>query len=576
MSAPCTRYAAGSTAVNPPAFYSSDGVLSVDLAYNTEQDAEGRTLYCFTTPDGTESPTLHIRPGDHLVVNVKNNLPAPTSASAMRMSTNADTVCGATTMDSSSVNIHYHGTNTSPTCHQDEVIHTLINSGETFTYNVAFPRNEPPGLYWYHPHVHGQSESAVQGGASGAIIIDGVENVQPAVQGLPQRVLMIRDQIVPGEPPPMGRVPSWDLTLNYVPISYPAEVPAVIEMKPQAKEFWRVANASADTILDLQVLYNEMPQVLQLVAVDGVPVGSQDGTGRGTLIPVTDFRLPPASRVEFILTGPARYVKSAKFLTQAVDTGPDGDNDPRRTLANIVVTNKPVIAAQPAIQESSVQQPSTPAHQRFKGLANARVTARRKLYFSENNPDSQFFITVAGQKPTLFSPDNPPAITTTQGSVEEWTIENRTLENHEFHLHQVHFMVMSQNNFQLNGSQPVQAIQGQLVDMIEVPFWDGNPAHAYPNVAVRVDFRGPDTGDFVYHCHILEHEDGGMMAIIRVLPKNSAVAQFRDSRENPHGFIERLLSALAPLSNPFTSAPAVPSSPRLPQIGLCSTRRADN
>jgi len=104
--------------------------------------------------------------------------------------------------------------------------------------------------------------------------------------------------------------------------------------------------------------------------------------------------------------------------------------------------------------------------------------------------------------------------------VEDWTIENRALENHEFHFHQIHFMALSQDNFQANGSQPVAAIQGQLLDMIEIPYWDNtNPANPFPSVTVRMDFRGPDVGDFVYHCHILNHEDQGMMAIIRVLPK---------------------------------------------------------
>jgi len=117
-----------------------------------------------------------------------------------------------------------------------------------------------------------------------------------------------------------------------------------------------------------------------------------------------------------------------------------------------------------------------------------------------------------------FSPDNPPAVTTTQGAVEDWTIQNRAQENHEFHFHQIHFMVLSQDHFEVNGSHPVNALQGQLMDMIEIPFWDGKKSHPFPSVTVRMDFRGPDIGDFVYHCHILNHEDQGMMAIIRVLP----------------------------------------------------------
>jgi FtsP/CotA-like multicopper oxidase with cupredoxin domain len=510
---PCPRFAAGSTVTNPPALFSVNGTLTVNLSYNTATDADGRTLYCFTTPDGTESPTLHVHPGDHLIINVKNNLPTPTAASAMQMATNASTLCGAATMDASSVNIHYHGTNTSPTCHSDEVIHTIINSGDTFTYDVAFPTDEPPGLYWYHPHIHGIAEKAVQGGASGALIVDGIEAIQPAVAGLPQRVLMIRDQNVAGMPMPTGQIPSWDLTLNYVPIAYPALTPAVIDMAPGEKQFWRVANASADTILDLEVVYDGKAQPIQLVALDGVPVGSQNGTEQGTLISVTHLRLPPASRMEFLVTGPSTKVKSAQFLTQAIDTGLDGDNDTQRVLATIspVGDNLGHDARVTAIV-------SKPWRQRFEGLSNAPVTAKRKLYFSENADFTKFFITVDGQMPVVFSPDNPPAVTTTQGSVEDWRVENRAQENHEFHFHQIHFMVLSQDNFQVNGSNPVRALQGQLMDMIEIPYWDGNPKHPYPSVTLRMDFRGPDIGDFVYHCHILNHEDQGMMAIIRVLP----------------------------------------------------------
>jgi FtsP/CotA-like multicopper oxidase with cupredoxin domain len=156
--------------------------------------------------------------------------------------------------------------------------------------------------------------------------------------------------------------------------------------------------------------------------------------------------------------------------------------------------------------------------QRFQGLATCHVTARRRLYFSEDNPSSKFFITVDGAKPILFSPSNPPAIVTTQGSVEDWTIQNRTLESHEFHLHQTHFLVLAQNNFEVNGGRPDSTIQNQFMDMIQIPYWDGNPKHPFPSVTVRIDFRGFDIGDFVYHCHIAEHEDDGMMAIIRVLP----------------------------------------------------------
>ena len=281
-------------------------------------------------------------------------------------------------------------------------------------------------------------------------------------------------------------------------------------MKPSEKQFWRVLNASADTIIDLQLQYDGDPQPLQVVALDGVPTGSQDGTSRGKSFTETDILLAPAARAEFIVTGPASSVQNATLMTLNVDTGPDGDNDPTRPIATI---NASDTASEPPL---TVPYPSElPHQQRFAELDRELPTAHRTLYFSEvlsdptdPNSPTNFFITVDGQTPTLFSPDNPPAIITTQGSVEDWTIENRALENHEFHIHQIHFLLLEQNGVRVNN--------GQYLDMIQVPYWSGSGP--YPSVTVRMDFRGPLIGDFVYHCHILGHEDSGMMATIRVTP----------------------------------------------------------
>jgi hypothetical protein len=125
-------------------------------------------------------------------------------------------------------------------------------------------------------------ESALQGGASGAIIVEGIQKLEPEVAGLPQKILVIRDQNVAGNPAPGGAVPSWDLSVNFVPIAYPQEVPSIIRMRSGQNELWRVVNASADTQLDLQILYDGNPQTLQIVGLDGVPVHSQDSTEQFT------------------------------------------------------------------------------------------------------------------------------------------------------------------------------------------------------------------------------------------------------------------------------------------------------
>jgi len=520
-SGPCARFAPGSVVTPPPDLYSQNGVLNVTFNYFTAVDSAGRTLFCFVTPSGLESPTLHGNPGDTLNFVITNRVPTPPPGSPTEVVSNSTNRCGDLTMTITSLNVHFHGTNTSPTCHSDEVIHTIINSGETFTYSIHFPTDEPPGLYWYHPHVHGIAEAALQGGASGAIIVRGMANLQPAVAGLPERVLLVRDQPVPGNPDPGGLIPAWDVSLNYVPVPYvsspqPGFIPSVIRMQAGKKEFWRLANASSDTILDVRLLYDNVAQPLTLVALDGVPVNSQDGSMTGSTLTQRDILIPPAGRAEFIVTAPSAFVHKAVFQTQNIDTGPAGDNDPTRPLAIIQVSTSSAATASTALPVTESANGVTLGN-RFAGLASVTPNLSRTLYFSEvisdpSDPSSptNFFITVDGATPTLFDPNNPPAITTHQGAVEDWTIQNRSPENHEFHMHQIHFLLLAVNGV------PVPPSQQQFYDMFQVPYWSGTGP--YPSITVRMDFRGPDVGDFVYHCHILGHEDNGMMATIRVLP----------------------------------------------------------
>jgi len=515
--------------------FSHNGVLNVQFSYQQTTDSVGNLLHCFMTPDGLQNPTLHVKPGDRLSIAVTNNTPAQPFGEVFNAPNCGDTTIEFTPpangIDSagSSVNIHFHGTNVTPQCGGDNVTKTLINSGSTFQYSFTFPKNEPPGAYWYHPHVHGLAERDLLGGATGALIVDGIENVQPAVQGLPERVLVVRDQPTifgagnEGAGNCGNGVPFQDVSVNYVPIVSAQQsdgtvtfTPAALEMGSGSTEFWRVVNSSADTILDLQVTYDGVPQNLQIVGIDAVPVNSQDGTQPGKLVRVHHFKVPPAARVEFLVSAPAPTVKVAQLVTNNINTGPQGDCDPTRPLFNISLSQAgPQLASGVALVPKSTALDTT--RQRFGGVKLNSTSVVRTLQFSEVQP-TQFFITVAGQTPTVFDSNNPPSIVTTQGSVEKWTVQNLAQENHEFHMHQIHFKVLSQDNFEVNGSTQAPGIDGQFLDMVEVPFWDNvkNPSGPVPDVQLLMDFVGMDIGDFVYHCHILSHEDLGMMAIIRV------------------------------------------------------------
>lgn len=104
-----------------------------------------------------------------------------------------------------------------------------------------------------------------------------------------------------------------------------------------------------------------------------------------------------------------------------------------------------------------------------------------------------------------------PNIVAEQGTVEDWIIENRSRELHAFHIHQLHFLLMAYAGRDLD--------EGFVRDTVNVPYYDGHSL-AYPSVRLRMDFRDPNTiGTFVYHCHLLEHEDKGMMGSIQVVPR---------------------------------------------------------
>jgi FtsP/CotA-like multicopper oxidase with cupredoxin domain len=250
--------------------------------------------------------------------------------------------------------------------------------------------------------------------------------------------------------------------------------------------------------------------------MDGVPLNTA-GLPADFVDWQTHLGVPPGARVEFIIKGPPAG-ESGLLVTRTVDTGPSGENDPNRALATITAStekgSKHVLELGPVLPVST--KPLPPSSLPWLGsVAPVRI---RKLYFSEklvdpNNPTSatEFYITVDGQTPALFDPKSGvPNIVVKQGTVEDWIIENRSSELHAFHIHQLHFMLLDY------GGTPTD--EPFLRDTVNVPYYNGK-ALEYPSVRLRMDFRDPNTiGDFLYHCHLLEHEDGGMMGLIRVEP----------------------------------------------------------
>ena len=547
----CPRPEIGSVVEEPEDLRSQNGVLEVRLTANDAADANGAVRYCYTDAAGHESPNLRVHPGDLVILHLTNALTDLSHDSTAPMHDHAHSAgnpCSSGIMSPVSTNLHFHGLTIPPVCHQDDVMKTSVQPGDApFEYRFRIPNDEPPGLYWYHPHIHGFSKNQLLGGASGALIVEGIERAKKATAGLPERVFIIRDQdlINPNAPPAKSEPvvpkflidrdgdaantgtgfgkPAKDLSINYVPVPYPDYPPATIKMRPGERQLWRVLNASAITYLNLAVLCDRQPQSLGLVAMDGVPMNQNDSL-KESVDSQTHIGLPPGARAEFILTGPAEG-ETALLVTRTVDTGPGGENDPNRTLAKIVASaNAP--EARSKLQSSP--EPLPPSSEKWLGaVLPVRV---RHLYFSEklvdpNDPTSavEFYLTVDGEEPKMFDMSSDiPNIVAQQGTAEDWIIENRSRELHAFHIHQLHFLLLEYMGRRVD--------EDFLRDTVNVPFYDGRSL-SYPSIRLRMDFRDPNiVGTFVYHCHLLEHEDKGMMGSIQVTPARPMSEHIANSR----------------------------------------------
>lgn len=471
---------------NPPQLSSQGGELSVKLDVVTERIEAAGKLVTTTVYNGQYvPPVLRLKPGDTLRLELNNK-------SAMQ------------------TNEHYHGLNVSPRINSDATVSdnvfVHVDPGMKLDYRVAIPATHNPGLYWYHSHLHGSSEQQVMGGLSGGMVIEGLLDPLPEFAGITERVMLLKDiQITPE-----GRVPDdidssapTNRTVN-------GQTNPTMVIAPGETQLLRIGNISANMYYRLQLPGHVLYEM------------ARDGNRHNQLVPFDELLLPPASRSEVLIQGgpPGRY----ELKTLALETGPQGDTAPETTLLTVVSQGPPrtpiaLPAALPTVED-------------FRNLAVAR---QRTITFEESEDGNTFYID-SGDGPKQFDPNRIDS-TIVAGTVEEWTILNPTGEWHVFHIHQTDFQVT-----EINGvPQPFVGHQ----DNVNVAF---QPDDASPpgQVKVLIDFRNPLTiGKFVYHCHILEHEDGGMMAVAEVVAPSQMAAQSKRSSkpaQRPAGVLDRALA----------------------------------
>jgi FtsP/CotA-like multicopper oxidase with cupredoxin domain len=420
------------------------------------------TITAATLPDGRDGyvydgspvpPVIRVEPGARLEVSLINAMTLPSREPCVM------NPCAQAT------NLHFHGMGVSPVGHADNVLGLSARPGDTLHYAVDIPRTHMPGLFWYHPHPHGESDRQINDGMSGAIIVEGIERFAPAVRGLRERVLVFRsvrdtaaaraalDSSVPtcGSEP---EAPELAWTINS------AAQPS-IDIAPGERQFWRIVNASGDGFLDLAIDNARW----EIVALDGSPLG-------GPLHTAQHVSIPPAGRLEAIVTGPSA---GAALRTRCVDTGPDGDPAPAMVLAHIVTGT-----GQSHLPPSS----AAPRRQRIPVAALAALGRRPEAVVIFTEDADGFYINAR-----KYDPSDTAMFTVRVGSFAHWRVVNRTREVHPFHIHQVHFLTPD----------------SLWLDTVTVPPGD--------SLDIVLDARNPVIrGLSVFHCHMIRHEDKGMMA----------------------------------------------------------------
>lgn len=462
-------YTGGKELIEPDVLASRDRVLELELtAAPTRCQVGGREASVQAFNGSLPGPTLRVAPGDTIRVAMTNGLEAPT-------------------------NLHVHGLHVSQEGNGDNPF-VSIAPGESFDYEFVLPADHPPGTYWYHPHRHGHVADQVAAGLYGTIIVEDPEPV-PVTR---ERVMMVSDLSLDasGDLAEVDRMQQM-MGREGVVVLVNGQVRPRISAAPGERERWRIVNACPSRYLRLQL----DGQQIRLLSRDlgRLPVPEE----------ITEVVLAPGNRIELLVettegssalvAAPVNRGGMDAMMGEGMMSGAMGGNEPGNgdpiELLTLTVSGDPARAPAPV-----------PVGPEPRDLRGQPIAARRTLDFamgmgggammggggSEEDTTMMAF-TINGQE---FGPDrvDTPVV---DGTVEEWTLTNSSPMDHPIHLH----------------VWPMQVIQEGNREVPEPRWQDVVNVSAHGRVRVLIAFED-FPGKTVYHCHILDHEDQGMMGTV--------------------------------------------------------------
>lgn len=510
----------------------------------TDGTVGGYRLHTRTYNGSTVGPTLDVYPGTTFEVNVVNNLPpnppqslptdlvrhaAPRNMMETMRRIPAATLLSSTPLDPmnnpnsfNTTNLHVHGIQTIP--HLFDPIGTsnpaammlAIEPGSSFSYRFPVPADQPSGLYWYHPHHHGATDVQVAGGMAGLIVVHGPIDQVPEIAAARDVRLCLQSLNM--------NLSATDPTLyEYEPVAYVAAPQgynlgtdfSLYTLNGQGIAMWDNTRATQTPlalpqytmapgeVIRLRILNgcNEFKAPLVLpgcdifvIAYDGINFTAaeeiaQNGTTlvTGTSMYDNNFvHLGPGMRAEMLIRAPLTpgTYKLSALATDGVNFQPV----PALDIADFVVAGSPVTMNIPTTLPTPTRE--------YPAIQDSEIVATKTITFS-NGPAPTLLTGVGFLIDGLLYDAMEVNYSAAIGTCEEWIIENTTTETHPFHLHENSFEVIAYNGV---------TVPTTIRDTVLIPPADAGNG----SVTIRIRFKG-DRGKTVFHCHILAHEDTGMM-----------------------------------------------------------------
>jgi FtsP/CotA-like multicopper oxidase with cupredoxin domain len=466
LGVPRAPFNKGAALIDPEVRRSAKGELKTSLrvAY-TYKDIGGYRLSLRSYEAEAPGPTLRLRPGDVLRIRLVNDLPANPDAVPLDM---------MLPHHFNTTNFHSHGLHVSPDGVSDNIFRSM-EPGQSYDIEIAIPANHPAGTYWYHPHHHGSADVQMTSGMAGALILEGDFDDVPEIAAAAEHLLILNEVLFDYR----GAIDNYDTvwpeaTPRFLSVNGQRE-PA-IRMRPGEVQRWRIIHTGHEDNLRLALAGHDF----QVIAYDGIR--------RPRMEALDTLLMAPGQRADVL-------VKAGAAGTYALDAvaNDQGYPSPVGRLASLIVEGEPMAMPLPV---TALGKPP------LVSIADSEVTNKRRITLSVDQPEfppaanyQEFAYYICGRRfdPTRADQRIP------LGAVEEWVVVNEHEDEHIFHIHTNPFQMLA-----ING-QPVA--ERDWRDTVVVP----------KNGSVTFRSRFEDfTGHFVMHCHMMNHEELGMMQVVEV------------------------------------------------------------